>query len=87
MLDPAQRAGQQRTAAIESVAVNGLPVMGDAPGVLTDQVGFELRDGLGAGLGPALKDRLAESDEPGVGMHLEKQPAGFDEKGFQVGDL
>ena len=72
LLHPAECAGQDRPAPVESVTVHGLPVV-DHPGrVLADQIGFQLRHGLRAGLRPALQDRLAETHQALVGVHLEK---------------
>ena len=87
LLHPAERTGQDRAAPVEGVAIHGLPVM-DHPGrVLADQIGFQFGHRLGAGLGPALQDRLAESDQALVGVDLEKEPAGLDQEGFQLGDF
>ena len=69
------------------MAVDGLPVMHHLARVFANQVGRDLLDGRGAGDGPAFENGLAQADDAGVGMHLEEQPTGFDQKGFELGDL
>ena len=87
MFDAAERAGEDRAAAVEGVPVHGLPVVHDARGVLADQVGLQLRDGRGDGQRAPFEDRLAQADEAFVGVDLEEQPARLDQEGLQLGDF
>ena len=47
---------------------------------------LEFLDGGGAGFGAAFDNRLAEADNPSVGVNFEEQPAGFDQEGFELCD-
>ena len=86
-VDAAQGAGQDRPAAIEGVAVDGLPVMHHLARVLADQVRLDLLDRPSRTvMRPALDDRLAQADDAGVGVDLQEQPARLDQEGFQSGD-
>ena len=87
LIDAAERAGQDRAAAIERVAVDGLPVMHHAARIFADQVRLDLLDGFGAGERAAFGDGLAQADDAGVGVDLQKQPARLHQKGFEPGDL
>ncbi len=86
LVDAAQGAGEDRPAAVEGVAVHGLPVVDHAPRVLADQVGLELLDRRGAGEGAALEDRLAEPHDPRVGVHLQEEVARLHQEGLELGD-
>src|SRR5207249_1803256 len=85
-VDAAQGAGKDRTAPVEGVAVDRLPVMDDLPRVLADQVRLDLPDGRLHRLSTALDDGLAEADDVGVGVDLQKQPARLNKERFQPGD-
>ena len=61
--------------------------MDNAGWVFADEGGRHLFDGGGNGLGTAFEDRLAQADQPFIGVDFEKEPAGFDEKGFELGDF
>ena len=52
LVDAAQGAGQDRAAAVESMAVDRLPVVDDRPRVLADQIRLDLLDRFGAGRAP-----------------------------------
>ncbi len=69
------------------MAIHCLPVVGDRPRVLADEVAFQLPDGSDAGLGPPLDDRLAEANDPGIGVNLQEEPARLDEDCLQSSDL
>src|SRR4029077_21080571 len=73
-------------AAVEGVAIDRLPVMSDLAGVFADEVGLDLLDGRGDCFGPTFDDWLAEADDAGVGVDLQKEPAWLDEEGFEFGD-
>ena len=74
-------------ATVEGVPVDGLPVVHDRPRVLADQVGLDLLDRGGDGLGSPLDDRLAEADDAGVGVDLQEQPARLHQEGLEPRDL
>ena len=85
-VDAAQGAGEHRAAAIEGVAVDRLPVMDHLARVFAHQVRLDFLDGGRDGRRPALDDRLAQPDDPGIGVHLQEQPARLDQQGFQLRD-
>jgi hypothetical protein len=49
LIDSAERARQDRAAAIKRVAVNRLSMLAYRPGIFADQIGLNLFDRLGAG--------------------------------------
>ncbi len=59
LLDAAQGAGEDRSAAIKGMAIDGLPMVHHLPRILADQVGGDLLHGDGARLCPSFEDRLA----------------------------
>ena len=67
------------------MAIHGLPVMNHTPWVLAHQVGGQLGDRHGAGLGTPFQDGLSQTDQPLIRVYLQEQPARFDQKGFQTG--
>ena len=69
------------------MAIHGLPVMDYATGVFADEIGFEFCHGLGTCKGASFEDGFAKADEAFVCVHFEKEPARFDEKGFEFGDF
>ncbi len=66
--------------------INGLPVVYDSPRVFADEIRLDLTDGGHAGCGTPLDNRLPETDDAGVGVHLEEEPARFNQKRFKPGD-
>src|SRR5215203_451335 len=54
-----ERAGKQRAAAIESMFIDGLPVVNNACGVFADEVRFNFADGCDNRVGTILKCRFA----------------------------
>src|SRR5581483_6411275 len=74
-------------AAIEGMAIDGLPVMHHLSWIFADEIRLNFLDGFGAGFGPSFEDRLAQSGEAGVGVDLQKQPARLDEKSFELRDF
>jgi hypothetical protein len=86
LLDAAQHAREDGSAAVERVPVNRLPVVHHVPRILADEVGLHLGDGRCAGLGAALENGVAGADDAGVGVHLEEQPARLHENGFEFRD-
>ena len=87
LVHAADGAGEDRPAAIERVPIHRLPVMRDRARVFADQIRREFLDGRGDGLRAAFDDRFAQSDDAGVGVDLQEEPARFDEEGFDLGDL
>src|SRR5262245_1722064 len=61
--------------------------MNDLSWILADKVWLDLLDRRGDGFRAALNDGFAKPDDPGVGVNLEEQPPGLNEKSFQFGDL
>ncbi len=51
-----------------------------APRVLTDEVRRNFLDGRGNGASTPFEQRLTESDDAGIRVHLQKDPARLDEK-------
>jgi hypothetical protein len=86
LVDARQRAREDRAAPVERMAIDRLPVMDHAAGILTDQVGRDLLHRLGTGQGSPLGDRLTKSNDALVGVDLEKQPTRLDEDGLEPGD-
>ena len=85
-VDAAQGAGEDRPAPVEGVTVDRLPVVDDLARVLADQVGLDLLDGRRDRERAPLDDRLAQADDPGIGVHLEEEPARLDQQGLEPGD-
>ena len=56
-------------------------------GILANEVRLHLPHGLGAGFGPALDNRLAQTDKPRIGMHSEEEPARLHQESLELGDL
>ena len=86
LIDARQRAGEDRAAAVERVAVNRLPVMHHATGILTDQVRLDFLHRLGTRQRAPFGDRLAKPDDALVGVDLEEQPARLDEDRLELRD-
>jgi hypothetical protein len=74
-------------AAIEGVPVNRLPVFRDRPRIFAHQVRLDFLDGFGARQRAAFGDGFAQTDDAGVGMYLQEQPARLDQYGLELGDL
>ena len=62
----------------------GMPRAADAP--VTEQQMAQADSG-GDGLGASLDNRLAQTNNAFVGVHLEEQPAWLDEDGLKFGDF
>ncbi len=86
LVDAAQRTGKQWPAAVEGMAIDGLPVMSDVTRILADKIRLDLANGGDASSGAAFEDRLAQTDDASVGVDLEEQPARSHENGFQARD-
>jgi len=67
--------------------IHGLPVVDNPGGVLVEQVRLELCHRLGAGQGASFQDRLAQTDQPFIGMDFQEQPARLNQERFQLGDF
>src|ERR1044071_6649256 len=87
LLDAAQRAREQRTAAIERVAINRLPVMHDVARIFADEIRSNLFDGRGASFRAAFQHGFAQTDDSRIGVDFEKKPAWFNEEGFELRDF
>ncbi len=87
LIDAAESAGENGAAAIKSVPVNGLPMFSNRARVFADKIWLDLLHCFRAGEGAAFGDGFAQAGNPGVGVDLEKEPAGFHQKGFQFGDF
>jgi hypothetical protein len=87
LVNARKRAGQDRAAAIEGVAIDSLPVMCDGARVFANQVRLDLFNRCLASERAAFGDWLAQAVDTGVRMHFQKEPARFDEKRFESGDL
>ena len=87
LVDPAESAGEDRAAAIESMPVNGLPVFGDRARIFADQVRLDFLDGFGARQRAAFGDGFAQADDAGVGVDLQEEPARLDQEGLELRDL
>src|SRR5262245_31521557 len=87
LINPGERARQNRPAAIEGVAIDRLPVMRNCARVFADQVRFDLLNRRGAGQRAAFGDRLAQAHYAGVGVDFQEKPARFDQEGFEPRDL
>ena len=61
--------------------------MHHAPRIFADEIGREFGHGLRACAGAAFEDGLSQADEALVRVHLQKQPARLDEKGFEFCDF
>ena len=86
LFDAAQRAGEDRTAAIERVTIDRLPVMHDVARIFADEIRRDLRNRFGASLGAPFGNRFAPADDAFVGVDLEEEPARFHEHRLQLGD-
>ena len=75
LVDAGDGAHQDRAAAVEAGAIEGVPQVLDAVRVLADQVVGKLMDGGLHGGGAALDDRFAPAVAALVGLDLEEQPA------------
>src|SRR5215475_11734290 len=87
LINPGERARQNRPASIEGVAIDRLPVMHNGARVFADQVRFHLLDRRGAGKRAAFGDRLAQAHDARVGVYFQEKPARFDQEGFDPRDL
>jgi hypothetical protein len=72
--------------AVERVPIDRLPVVHDPASVLADEIRLDLLHRRRDGERPALGHRLAEADDALVGVHLQEQPARFDEQRLEAGD-
>ena len=86
LFDAAERAGEDGAAAIERVAIDGLPMVDNVARIFADQVGFDFGHGGGARFGAAFGDGFAQADDAFVGVNLEKEPARFHQERFEFGD-
>src|SRR5262249_9121526 len=86
-VDPAERTREDRAPAIKRMPVDCLPVMDNPARVPSHQVRCDLLDRSRDCPGASLDDRLAETDDSGVGMDLQEEPSRLDEQGFELGDL
>src|SRR5262249_13988183 len=86
-VDAAQRTGEDGAAAVEGVAVDGLPVMHHLAWVFADQIWLDLLDGGGGGQRPAFGGGVRAGGKARGGVDLWEQPARLDEEGFELGDL
>jgi hypothetical protein len=68
------------------MTINGLPVMNNFSRVFTNKVRLNLPDGCSDGSGPTFQERFSQSDDSGVSVNLQKDPARFDQKRFQLRD-
>ena len=80
LVDPGDRARQDRPAPVERALGHDLPVVLDAQRVPADDHLAQLLDGGAHGLGPALAGGLAPADDPALGLDADEQPAGRDEE-------
>jgi len=71
-VDAAESAGQDGAAAVEGVAVYGLPVMHDLTRVFANEIVPDFLHGRRARLRSAFDDWLAQADDARVGMHLQE---------------
>src|ERR1700734_2416807 len=85
LIDAAQGAREDWTAAIEGMTVDGLPMVSDAARILADQVRLDFLDCLAAGERAAFGDGLSKPDNSGVRVDLEEHPARLHQKGFEPG--
>jgi hypothetical protein len=85
LVNAAQHSGQNRTATIKRVAVDGLPVMNDPARVLADEIGFDLFGTRGTRFALVF-EHLAPADDSGVSGYLDKDPAISKNKRFEFGD-
>jgi hypothetical protein len=72
LLDSTERAREDRSAAVECVPVNRLPVMNDEAWILPNQIGLDFRDGSGAGLRAPFRDWFAQANQSLVSVHFQK---------------
>src|SRR5437773_2652261 len=87
-LSPAAlRNSPNRSAAIEGMAINRLPMMDHLARVLANQVRLNLFDRGGTREGSTFRDWFAETDDASIGVDLEEQPARLDQERLQFGDL
>ncbi len=84
LVDTGDGAHQDRPAAVETGAIQGLPEMLDAMRILADQVIGELVHRRLDGRRTAFHHRLAPAEATLVGLDLEKQPARRYLPGFQL---
>ena len=78
LIDAAQRARQNRAASVEGMSIDGLPVFRNRTRIFADEIRFDLLHRLGAGERAALRNRLTQARNPGIGVDLQEEPARFD---------
>ena len=83
-----ERARQDDVAAVEGLAVDGLPVVCGLARVFADQIPVELFDRGYDGLDAALDGPFTDTDDAGVGVHLDEDRAQrVDRDDLDPGDL
>ena len=82
-VDAGKRGTVDRTATVESPAVEMLPDVFDAPGILTDQPSTHFTKHRLYGQGCALEGGLTETGQARIGMHAHDQPTRAHVKRFK----
>ncbi len=87
LVDPGQRAHQHRPAAVETAAIQHVPVILDQARILADEVVGQLLHRGGHGMRAALHDGFAPAADARIGIDADEQPAWRHEIRRDGGDL
>src|SRR5258708_38966645 len=87
LINPGDRAHQDRATAVETATVHGLPQIIDARRILAHHEVPTLLDGCLNRAGTALDDRFTPTDNACIRFHFQEQPTRCDVEGTEPHDL